>query len=175
MSVTEYYLEVGPKKKPILDNLKNEYVGVGKKLLLDKKNWRQGEQNIEPYFSQADAENMPYPDNTFSTVVEKEVFCAEGEWDEDPKGRTVKESVGDVVLIAKEFYRVTKPDGKVILIETLTPTPELISSLKNAFIGAGFKLDEEWKGSGIMNLFSSKPEAWMTLLTKDATALVFKK
>lgn len=170
-------LEIGPKRKPILLNLKPEYIGSGTPFLLDKKDWRSGNfngLNTIP-FIQGNAEKLPFANNSVSAVVEKDVFCAEGQVHDNPGGDIIREKVGDVHTIASEIYRITKPGGKAIIIETLSPTKQLMDAIYKFFIKSGFTLLIQMHNEEIRGLFNSEPKAKMTLDTEDATAFIFQK
>jgi ubiquinone/menaquinone biosynthesis C-methylase UbiE len=59
--------------------------------------------------AQADVEHLPFPDATFDTVTATCVFC----------------SVADPVAGLAEVARVTKPDGRVLLLEHVRPRGRL--------------------------------------------------
>ena len=53
----------------------------------------------------ADVTDLPYPDGSFDTTVATSVFC----------------SVADPVSGLRELGRVTKPDGRILLLEHVRP------------------------------------------------------
>ncbi|MEF2293413.1 class I SAM-dependent methyltransferase [Virgibacillus dokdonensis] len=60
-----------------------------------------------------DAQNLAFPDNTFDTVITTCVFC----------------SVPDPIKGLKEMKRVTKPTGKILMLEHMRSEHKLIGKL----------------------------------------------
>lgn len=66
-------------------------------------------------FVEADAQNLPYEDDTFDTAVGTCVFC----------------SVADPVRGLRELGRVVRPDGRVLLLEHVRPTNRFLGRLSD--------------------------------------------
>ena len=64
-----------------------------------------------------DIENLDFPDNNFDIIVTSCVFC----------------SVPDPVKGLKELKRVTKSNGKIIMLEHMRTNKELLGSFMDAF------------------------------------------
>ncbi|MFZ0456048.1 MAG: class I SAM-dependent methyltransferase [Ignavibacteriaceae bacterium] len=64
---------------------------------------------------QADAQKLPFCDDTFNKVVATYVFC----------------SVPDPVIGLSEIRRVLKPDGKLLMLEHVLPENNLLKKLFN--------------------------------------------
>ncbi|HFE66497.1 MAG TPA: class I SAM-dependent methyltransferase [Chloroflexi bacterium] len=62
---------------------------------------RAAELNIDADLQLGDAQNLDFPDNAFDDVVSTFVFC----------------SVPDPALGLKELLRVTKPNGRLLMLE----------------------------------------------------------
>lgn len=60
-----------------------------------------------------DAQNLAFPDNTFDTVITTCVFC----------------SIPDPIKGLKEMKRVTKPTGKILMLEHMRSEHKLIGKL----------------------------------------------
>jgi len=69
--------------------------------------------HLEARLEHADAEEMPFADDTFDTVTATCVFC----------------SVADPVRGLTEVGRVCKPDGKVLLLEHVRPRNRVLGRL----------------------------------------------
>ncbi|MFG6120875.1 class I SAM-dependent methyltransferase [Thalassobacillus sp. B23F22_16] len=76
------------------------------------KKAREKADNLPPSFElvEMDAQQMDFADNTFDTVVSTCVFC----------------SVPDPIQGLKEIRRVTKPKGKIIMLEHMRSDNEMI-------------------------------------------------
>jgi len=71
---------------------------------------------IPVQFYQGRAENLPFPDETFDTIVETLVFC----------------SVEDLTKSVREVLRVLKPGGIFIYIDHVLPEEKSLASLFKA-------------------------------------------
>ena len=74
---------------------------------------RAAELNIDVDLQLGDAQNLDFPDNTFDDVVSTFVFC----------------SVPDPALGLKELLRVTKPNGRLLMLEHVRAGNELVGLL----------------------------------------------
>ncbi|MFZ2153432.1 MAG: methyltransferase domain-containing protein [Microgenomates group bacterium] len=180
MKSGKYIVEIGSKYNPIGDNLREEVVGSGQLLLVDKRHWgkRLTEDGIGPKvipYYQAEAQALPFASSSIETVVEKDVFCADSETADTPKDGMVIERVGNREVIAREIYRVLKPEGRAVLVETLTPTEELVESLKTDFVNAGFKTEKILHRHEIAEIFEGEPRPYTTLAQRNATAIIYRK
>ncbi len=84
------------------------------KMLARARNKAQ-KQGINVNLEQMDIQNLKFADNTFDTVVSAFVFC----------------SVPDPIQGLTEVKRVSKPGGKIILLEHVLSANRLIASLMN--------------------------------------------
>lgn len=69
--------------------------------------------DIDVTLDVADVEDLPYDDDRFDTATASCVFC----------------SVADPVQGLRELARVTKPDGRVLLLEHVRPRNRLLGAL----------------------------------------------
>ncbi len=69
--------------------------------------------DIDVTLDVADVEDLPYDDDRFDTATASCVFC----------------SVSDPVQGLRELARVTKPDGRVLLLEHVRPRNRLLGAL----------------------------------------------
>ena len=76
-------------------------------------------------YIRGDAQNLPFEDKTFDTVVATLIFCA----------------INDPNLALSEIYRVLKDDGKLIFIEHVLPHNKTCKKLANF-------LDPAWNKIG---------------------------
>ena len=81
--------------------------------MLARARRRADRLGVSAVLEKADVTNLPYPDGSFNTVVATCVFC----------------SVADPVAGLREMGRVTKPDGKVLLLEHVRPSNRLLGWL----------------------------------------------
>ncbi|QQG47431.1 MAG: methyltransferase domain-containing protein [Candidatus Woesebacteria bacterium] len=97
-------------------------------------------------------------------------------------------NIGDLSEIAKEWFRVCRRDGKVIILETNTPYGYRGFSedidLKNVFESSGFSLKEEYHGrgrEGVNKIFSQegvvdlKRSGVFSVFQEESYVLVFEK
>lgn len=73
--------------------------------MLDRARLRAEREKIRVDLRLMDVQNLEFPDNTFDSVVATFVFC----------------SVPDAIKGLQELRRVTKPDGKIFLLEHVRP------------------------------------------------------
>lgn len=87
---------------------------------------RAGEEKESKELSllQMDVQDLDFPDNTFDTTVATFVFC----------------SVPDPIPGLQEINRVTRPEGKVILLEHVRPEPWLLGVAFDLFNTATVRL-----------------------------------
>lgn len=72
---------------------------------------RVGDRNGSLPWSAADALHLPFPDKTFDAIV----------------SGFLMRNVGDVQEALKEQYRTLKPGGRVVILDTTKPKPNLLS------------------------------------------------
>jgi demethylmenaquinone methyltransferase / 2-methoxy-6-polyprenyl-1,4-benzoquinol methylase len=72
---------------------------------------RVGDRNGSLPWSAADALNLPFGDETFDAIV----------------SGFLMRNVGDVQQALKEQYRTLKPGGRVVILDTTKPKPNLLS------------------------------------------------
>ncbi len=102
---------VGPSGKVVLADINASMLQVGRDRLLD----RGYAGNIE--YVQADAEHLPFPDNSFNAV--SIAFGLRNVTDKD-------QALGDMT-------RVLKPGGKLMVLEFSKPTNPLLSKAYDAY------------------------------------------
>ncbi len=78
--------------------------------MLEYAQKRAAELNVNVDLQLGDAQQLDFPDNTFDDVVSTFVFC----------------SVPDPALGLKELLRVTKPNGRLLMLEHVRAGNELI-------------------------------------------------
>lgn len=81
--------------------------------MLARARRRAEDATAEVVLEVADIEDLPYPDDRFDTTTATCVFC----------------SVTDPVRGLQELARVTKPDGRVLLLEHVRPRNRLLGAL----------------------------------------------
>ena len=81
--------------------------------MLERARRRVGMLGLNVRLLEMDAQNLAFPDNCFDTVFATFVFC----------------SVPDPVQGLRELHRVCKPDGRLLLLEHVRPTNELLGIL----------------------------------------------
>lgn len=102
---------VGPQGQVILADINNSMLSVGRDKLLD-----QGiSQNV--YFAQADAQHLPFPDNTFDCIT-----IAFG-----------LRNVTDKDLALTSMLRVLKPGGRLLVLEFSKPQSELLGKAYDTY------------------------------------------
>ncbi len=79
--------------------------------MLERAARRTAEAPVPVRLERADVQHLPYPDDSFDTVLATCVFC----------------SVPDPVAGLRELRRVVRPDGRVLLLEHVRP--------RNAILG----------------------------------------
>jgi ubiquinone/menaquinone biosynthesis C-methylase UbiE len=88
---------------------------------------RAREQGIDVIFEEADLCNLPFAGDTFDSAVATFVFC----------------SIPDPVTCLKEMGRVTKPGGKILLLDHVRIDGPLIGPLMDRLNGATVRLAGE--------------------------------
>src|SRR5258708_7631532 len=173
-------VEVGSRTRPVIDDLDTKFTEGRKSILIDKRIYSGGKSKIHNNLK-ADSQALPLSSNAADLFVSKDVFCSQGFMTYDSQGYIVTEKVGDFRLTAKEWFRVAKPGGIAIIIETLTPYEGLSNKLDNAFHDAGFvrKPEELLEHGEIAKLFKensplNNPSSYDTPGT-NMFALVYHK
>lgn len=92
-------------------------------VMLDRARQRAVKSDLKVNLVEADAQNLPFDDNSFDTVMATCVFC----------------SVPDPIAGLKEVKRVCRHDGQILLIEHVrseTPVVGMVMDLLNPiFVG----------------------------------------
>lgn len=102
---------VGPEGQVVLADINNSMLNVGRDKLLD----HGLSQNI--HFAQADAQYLPFPDNTFDCIT-----IAFG-----------LRNVTDKDLALKSMLRVLKPGGRLLVLEFSKPQSELLGKAYDTY------------------------------------------
>ena len=102
---------VGPEGTVVLADINDSMLKVGRDRLVD----RGVVNNVQ--FSQADAQHLPFPDNTFDVIT-----IAFG-----------LRNVTDKALALDSMYRVLKPGGRLLILEFSKPQSEILSKIYDAY------------------------------------------
>ena len=102
---------VGPEGIVVLADINDSMLKVGRDRLVD----RGVVNNVQ--FSQADAQQLPFPDNTFDVIT-----IAFG-----------LRNVTDKALALDSMYRVLKPGGRLLILEFSKPQSEILSKIYDAY------------------------------------------
>lgn len=102
---------VGPQGQVVLADINNSMLSVGRDKLLD----RGITQNV--YFAQADAQYLPFPDNTFDCIT-----IAFG-----------LRNVTDKDLALASMLRVLKPGGRLLILEFSKPQSDLLGKAYDTY------------------------------------------
>jgi demethylmenaquinone methyltransferase/2-methoxy-6-polyprenyl-1,4-benzoquinol methylase len=102
---------VGPQGRVVLADINDSMLKVGRDKLLDTG--RLG--NIE--FVQADAQNLPFPDDSFDCVT-----IAFG-----------LRNVTDIDMALRSMLRVLKPGGRLLVLEFSKPSSSLLSKVYDTY------------------------------------------
>jgi phosphatidylethanolamine/phosphatidyl-N-methylethanolamine N-methyltransferase len=95
--------------------------------MLRRARERAHEQNVDVTFEEADLCSLPFADRSFDTAVETFVFC----------------SMPDPVACLREMGRVTKPGGRILLLDHVRIESPLIGSLMDRLNTATVRLAGE--------------------------------
>ena len=95
--------------------------------MLQKARERASQQKRDVSFEEADLCNLPFEDGAFDTAVATFVFC----------------SMPDPVTCLREMGRVTKPDGRILLLDHVRIENPLIGSLMDRLNTATVRLAGE--------------------------------
>lgn len=102
---------VGSEGSVVLANINESMLKVGRDRLID----RGITENVT--FSQADAQYLPFPDNTFNVIT-----IAFG-----------LRNVTDKDMALRSMLRVLKPGGKLLILEFSKPTSSLLSKIYDTY------------------------------------------
>ena len=102
---------VGPEGTVVLADINDSMLKVGRDRLVD----RGITDNVR--FSQADAQYLPFPDNTFDVIT-----IAFG-----------LRNVTDKEMALRSMYRVLKPGGKLLVLEFSKPPSTLLSTIYDRY------------------------------------------
>lgn len=81
--------------------------------MLERAASRLPKEGCEPAFVQGDVERLPFPDDSFDTVVATCVFC----------------SVNKSIRGLREVLRVLRPTGRVLLVEHVRPRNPILGKI----------------------------------------------
>jgi phosphatidylethanolamine/phosphatidyl-N-methylethanolamine N-methyltransferase len=95
--------------------------------MLRRARERAHEQNVDVTFEEADLCSLPFADRSFDTAVETFVFC----------------SMPDPVACLREMGRVTKPGGRILLLDHVRVERPLIGPLMDRLNTATVRLAGE--------------------------------
>jgi phosphatidylethanolamine/phosphatidyl-N-methylethanolamine N-methyltransferase len=95
--------------------------------MLKRARERAREQNVDVNFEEADLCSLPFSDHAFDTAVATFVFC----------------SMPDPVACLREMGRVTKPGGRILLLDHVRVERPLIGSLMDRLNTATVRLAGE--------------------------------
>jgi ubiquinone/menaquinone biosynthesis C-methylase UbiE len=111
----------------------------------------------EVSFELADVTDLPYPDGSFDTTVATTVFC----------------SVADPVAGLRELGRVTKPNGRILLLEHVRPRnrvgglfADVASILTRRIFGfnANRRTEENVRAAGLVVTDVKREGIWRTIV-----------
>lgn len=171
-------IEVGSRNRPMIQHLRKDLMGPGSSILIDKRiGWLsdlvKGNVKEKEFLLTAHGAELPLESNSVSTILTKDLFGAQGYLAFPPWSEVLEDGVIEDIgeNLPKEFYRVLKPGGKMILAEIATPPDK--SELKQEFSEAGFRLVEEYNGLEYTRIFGFA--STFSLINADAYSLVFEK
>ena len=95
--------------------------------MLRRARERAREQNVDVNFEEADLCSLPFSDHAFDTAVTTFVFC----------------SLPDPVACLREMARVTRPDGRILLLDHVRIERPLIGPLMDRLNAATVRLAGE--------------------------------
>jgi len=95
--------------------------------MLRRARERAREQNVDVNFEEADLCSLPFSDHAFDTAVATFVFC----------------SLPDPVACLREMARVTRPDGRILLLDHVRIERPLIGPLMDRLNAATVRLAGE--------------------------------
>lgn len=142
----------------------------------------EAEEKGKSQIIQGDASSLMVAPNSINTLFAKDVLGQQNQLDIDAKHKLTGNivDVGSITGLAKEWSRVVKQDGKVIILETGTPPAK--DSLVNAFRSEGFEVVENYGKDGLGKIFGTEDiedealgKAVSRTAVENAYALVFKK
>lgn len=118
---------------------------------------------VEEKFVQGDGTLLPFPDNSVELIFAKEFV-----------GSLQIDDLGAPERIVPEWYRVCRPGGRAVIIETVSPFDPV--GIVGVFLGVGFSEEERYSWNEVAELFRDKLfRSRRTLFRNDAYGLVFRK
>lgn len=164
MAEEDLTVEVGPRVTPTVEYLRKDLFSDEKIIYFEKRRGWVKELSktagTKEKVIQGDGSKLPLPSASAGTIFAKELFGSRGELAMEPVAGqfTLEEEIGEG--FGKEWYRVLKPGGKVVIVEIATPADRKM--LKAEFVNAGFELSEEHSGRDVGKVFAEK-EIFSTL------------
>ncbi|MFV1960759.1 MAG: class I SAM-dependent methyltransferase, partial [Acidimicrobiia bacterium] len=116
----------------------------------------------------ADVTDLPYPDGSFDTTVATSVFC----------------SVADPVSGLRELARVTKPNGRILLLEHVRPRnrvggwlADVATFLTRRIFGfnANRRTEENVRAAGLVLTEVERNGIWRTIIAVPPAAISERK
>ena len=187
-------LEVGARAGPILQELRQELFSGQTVVFIDKRAdfFPQLQKELEntlpdkkKFFVQADAAGLPFELNSVGTIVARNMVGAHKYYAMEKDKSIVEwpqENVGDFEKIADDWYKKCAGEGKVIILETATPTN--FDDLDKAFSQAGFvrKESDLYKQGEIAKLldvegveYEAHRDSFESTFPKDSFAVIYHK
>ncbi len=133
--------------------------------MLARARRRAARLGLRPRFVEADVHHLPFPDDTFDTTLATAVFC----------------SVADPIAGLEELRRVTRPGGRILLLEHVRPTnpllgliADLITPITRRLFGfrANRRTEENVVAAGIEPTTVLRRGIWREIVGQPAKAPV---